>query len=108
MALTKDGLTRKEYRAKWYQENKERIKSDIETKPERIAYKKEYYQDNKEHIQQRYQENKESIRERQREYAKTPKAKATHKAWRNLPENKIKIKKWNDEYRLKKKLEEIV
>ena len=25
MTLTKDGLTRKEYRAKWYRENKERI-----------------------------------------------------------------------------------
>ena len=52
MTLTKDGLTRKEYRAKWYHENKERLqkKNSHANNPKRKAYKKEYYNHNKQRV----------------------------------------------------------
>jgi len=52
MTLTKDGLTRKEYRAKWYQENKERLqkKNSHANNPKRKAYGKKYYDHNKQRV----------------------------------------------------------
>ena len=113
MTLTKDGLTRKEKQAKWYQENKKRISK--ETK----EYKKEYYKHNKQRVadglsregispkpklteEERKERNrishlkyKDSPKgtETRKKYESTAKFKASRLEYRNRPEVKERVKK---------------
>ena len=74
------GLSKEEYRKKYYQENKE--------------HKKRYYQEKKDHIKEYYkkyyQEHKNEYNERQKEYSQ---------------KNKEKIREYHHQYYLKKKEE---
>ena len=95
MTLTKDGLTRKEYRAKWYRENKERIqkKNSHANNPKRKAYKKEYYDHNKQRVANGLEP--EGIRPRVYPTLSEEERKERRKEYESRPDVKERRKKYN-------------
>jgi len=105
-----NGLDRKEYRKKYYQENKERElakhkewnknhpeyykKYQQEHKEYLVEYYKKYCREHKEHIKENmkknYQENKEYYIEYQKQYSKTEKGKASNQRERSKRRARIK------------------
>ena len=112
MTLTKDGLTRKEYRAKWYQENKERLqkKNSHANNPKRKAYKKEYYNHNKQRVANGLapegirprvyptlseEERKERRKNSEQKYYHSEKGQAYRLEYNSRPEVKERKKEYN-------------
>jgi len=102
------GLTEKEYRIKYCEENKEKI-SEIgrqyreENKEKLRESKKQYYQENKEQISEQlkqYREkNKEQISEQQKRYREENKEKLSEYLINYYQENKKQISEQRKQYR---------
>ena len=118
MTLTKDGLTRKEKRATWYQENKKRIRIKNRNNKELKEYKKEYYEHNKQRIADGLplegirpdkpklseEEKKERIRISERKHYYSPKGKETKKKYQAT----AKYKAYRLEYKSRPEVKERV
>ena len=124
----KDSEKQKEYKKKYYQENKEQIKENVKKRqkenPDKAReWSKKYYQENKEKInaasKKYYEKNKEKMKERSKKYYQEniekqkeyhqnyrehnrEKAKETSKLWREKPENKERALAWRRKYRSKR------